>query len=34
MGKPRKKGEKGSAANFITRSRALKKLQLSLKEFR
>lgn len=34
MGKPQKKGEKGSAANFVTRSRALKKLQLSLSEFR
>jgi len=34
MGKKLKKGTQGDAATFVTRSQALKKLQLSLKEFR
>lgn len=34
MGKRIKKGTKGEAAAFVTRSQALKKLQLSLREFR
>jgi len=34
MGKRIKKGTRGEAALFITRSQALKKLQLSLREFR
>jgi len=34
MGKRIKKGTKGDAATYITRSQALRKLQLSLKEFR
>jgi pescadillo protein len=34
MGKRIKKGTKGEAAKYITRSQALKKLQLSLKDFR
>ena len=32
--KRQKKGVKGNAANYITRNKALKKLQLSLKDFR
>lgn len=34
MGKRIKKGTRGDAATYITRSQALKKLQLSLREFR
>jgi pescadillo len=34
MGKKIKKGTKGEAATYVTRSQALKKLQLSLREFR
>lgn len=34
MGKLQKKGQKGAAANYITRQQALKKLQLSLADFR
>ncbi|KAI7862815.1 Pescadillo N-terminus-domain-containing protein [Spinellus fusiger] len=34
MGKIQKKGVKGAAANFITRQRALNKLQISLADFR
>jgi len=34
MGKMKKKGESGSATNFISRNQALKKLQLSLPDFR
>ena len=34
MGKKIKKGTKGEASQFVTRSMALKKLQLSLREFR
>lgn len=34
MGKIQKKGEKGAAANYITRSKAVRKLQISLAEFR
>eukprot|EP01043_Picozoa_sp_COSAG02_P099343 COSAG02_NODE_35453_length_468_cov_0.764228_1_plen_39_part_10 len=32
--KRQKKGVKGNASNYITRNKALKKLQLSLKDFR
>lgn len=34
MAKIKKKGEHGQAANYITRTRAIKKLQLSLADFR
>ena len=34
MGKIRKKGEAGQAKNYITRSQAIKKLQISLPDFR
>uniref|UniRef100_K3W5Y2 Pescadillo homolog n=1 Tax=Globisporangium ultimum (strain ATCC 200006 / CBS 805.95 / DAOM BR144) TaxID=431595 RepID=K3W5Y2_GLOUD len=34
FGKEQRKGMKGSAANYITRSQALKKLQITLKDFR
>ena len=34
MGKKIAKGERGDAANYVTRSSALKKLKLTLKEFR
>lgn len=34
MSKKTKKGTKGEAANYMTRSAALKRLKLSLKEFR
>lgn len=34
FGKEQKKGMKGSAANYITRSQALKRLQVTLKDFR
>jgi len=34
MGKMKKKGESGAATNFISRNQALKKLQLSLADFR
>ena len=34
MGKLQKKGEKGSATNYITRTQAVKKLQLTLPDFR
>ncbi|CAO3643171.1 unnamed protein product [Cunninghamella blakesleeana] len=34
MGKIQKKGVKGAAANFLTRQQALKKLQISLADFR
>lgn len=34
MGKMKKKGESGSATNFISRNQAIKKLQLSLPDFR
>ena len=34
MGKRIKKGTQGDAAKFITRSQALRKLQLTLREFR
>jgi pescadillo protein len=34
MGKRIKKGTRGDAAMFITRTLALKKLQLKLREFR
>lgn len=34
FGKEQRKGMKGSAANYITRSQALKKLQVTLKDFR
>uniref|UniRef100_A0A7S3G8J5 Pescadillo homolog n=1 Tax=Palpitomonas bilix TaxID=652834 RepID=A0A7S3G8J5_9EUKA len=34
MGKRMKKGVKGAAANYITRTQAVRKLQLSLKDFR
>jgi pescadillo protein len=34
MGKLRKKGDRGAAVNFISRNNALKKLQLSLPDFR
>jgi len=34
MGKMKKKGESGSATNYISRNQALKKLQLSLPDFR
>lgn len=34
MGKRIKKGTRGEAATYITRSHALKKLQLNLREFR
>ncbi|TDH74404.1 hypothetical protein CCR75_005205 [Bremia lactucae] len=34
LGKEQRKGMRGSAANYITRSQALKKLQISLKDFR
>jgi len=32
--KKKKKGERGAAANYITRNRAIKKLQISLADFR
>lgn len=34
MAKIQKKGKKGAAATFITRQQALKKLQISLADFR
>lgn len=34
MGKEQKKGEKGIAANYITRNLAIKKLKITLKDFR
>ncbi|CAO3685063.1 unnamed protein product [Umbelopsis ramanniana] len=34
MAKIQKKGKKGAAANFVTRNQALKKLQISLADFR
>ncbi|ETL82324.1 hypothetical protein L917_17500 [Phytophthora nicotianae] len=34
LGKEQRKGMRGSAANYITRSQALKRLQVSLKDFR
>jgi len=34
MGKMKKKGESGAATNFISRNQAIKKLQLSLPDFR
>lgn len=34
MGKIQKKGEKGAARNYITRTQAVRRLQLSLPEFR
>ncbi|RLN63667.1 hypothetical protein BBJ28_00018658 [Nothophytophthora sp. Chile5] len=34
FGKEQRKGLRGSAANYITRSQALKRLQISLKDFR
>jgi len=34
MGKLQKKGERGSATNYITRTQAVKKLQLTLPDFR
>ncbi|KAG3112140.1 Pescadillo [Phytophthora idaei] len=34
FGKEQRKGMRGSAANYITRSQALKRLQVSLKDFR
>jgi len=34
MGKMKKKGESGAATNYISRNQALKKLQLTLADFR
>ncbi|KAJ3090471.1 mRNA-binding ribosome synthesis protein nop7 [Quaeritorhiza haematococci] len=34
MGKPKKKGEAGAAVNYISRNQAVKKLQISLANFR
>ncbi|CAO3645271.1 unnamed protein product [Cunninghamella echinulata] len=34
MGRIQKKGVKGAASNFLTRQQALKKLQISLADFR
>ncbi|KAJ0402292.1 hypothetical protein P43SY_002916 [Pythium insidiosum] len=34
LGKEQRKGMKGSAANYMTRSQALRKLQITLKDFR
>lgn len=34
MGRIQKKGVKGAASNFITRQQALKKLQISIADFR
>jgi len=34
MGKMKKKGESGAATNYVSRNQALKKLQLSLADFR
>ncbi|KAF0712067.1 hypothetical protein AaE_012138, partial [Aphanomyces astaci] len=34
LGKEQKKGMKGIVANYITRSQAIKKLQITLKDFR
>ncbi|DAZ92686.1 TPA: hypothetical protein N0F65_010105 [Lagenidium giganteum] len=34
LGKEQRKGMKGSAANYITRSQALRRLQITLKDFR
>ena len=34
MGKIKKKGEAGNAKNYITRSQAVRKLQVSLPDFR
>lgn len=34
MGRIKKKGEAGNAKNYITRTQAVKKLQISLPDFR
>jgi pescadillo protein len=34
MGKQIKKGKKGEASQYLTRSKAIRKMQLSLKDFR
>jgi pescadillo protein len=34
MAKIKKKGESGAAKNYVTRNQALKKLQVSLSDFR
>jgi pescadillo protein len=34
MGRIKKKGEAGNAKNYITRTKAVKKLQISLADFR
>ena len=34
MGKMKKKYERGAATNYVTRNQALRRLQLSLKDFR
>ena len=34
MGRPTRKGERGESTQYLTRSMAIRRLQLSLQEFR